>query len=309
MKREYYSRFYSNLKNYFWWFAAGIVAVVVFDAATLIIPWILKIAIESLKDLSQAKHSIAYYAFLIAGLAFGGFIFRIVSRLFLFGAARYIEYDLRKELFSHFLKLSSQSILKFRTGDLISRASNDLNTIKMFIGFGFLTIISTGFTFIVAFLAMFSLSAKLTLFSLVPLPFIILVVKKVTPAMYKISRETQDKLGEISAQVQENVSGVQTVKAFVLEEDSDNKFFRVSKLYYDARLKMIKYMGLIFPLMGMLGGIGTLIVIWQGGAMVINGDITLGDFVAFQHLSRYAYLAVYRSWMDIYACTKRVFFL
>lgn len=256
-------------------------AVIVFDGATLVIPWILKIAVESLKDTQKSWQTITYYAVVIIALAFGGFVFRIISRLFLFGAARYIEYDLREELFEHLLNLTPSSILKFRTGDLISRASNDLNTVKMFIGFGFLTVISTGFTYIVALSAMFSLSPRLTLFSLIPLPFIIFVVKKVTPKMYLISRETQDRLGEISSMVQENVSGVQTVKAFVQEEISDSKFHQISKYYYDARIRMIKYMGLIFPLMGMLSGIGTVIVLWKGGAMVIEGVITLGDFVAF----------------------------
>ncbi|RMF97578.1 MAG: ABC transporter ATP-binding protein [Candidatus Schekmanbacteria bacterium] len=281
MKREYYRKLLSVLKRYLWWFVGGIVAVIVFDGATLLIPWILKIAIEALKDIDNAQHSIFYYALLIMSLAIGGFVFRIVSRLFLFGAARYIEYDLREELFERLLKLSPSSLIKFRTGDLISRASNDLNTIKMFIGFGFLTIISTGFTYIVALFAMLKLSLTLTFYSFIPLPFIIIVVKKVTPKMYLISKETQERLGEISSMVQESVSGVQTVKAFVQEDAGDRRFYDISRHYYNARIRMVKYMGLIFPLMGMLGGIGTLIVLWKGGEMVINKEITLGDFVAF----------------------------
>ncbi|MBI5375259.1 MAG: ABC transporter ATP-binding protein [Candidatus Schekmanbacteria bacterium] len=281
MKKEYYSKLKDSLYIYRWWFVCGIIAVLIFDSSNLAIPWALKIAIESLKNPTSSAHGVSYYAFIIVILACSGFLFRLISRYFLFGASRYMEYDLRRDIFGHLLRLSPKGFSKFRIGDLISRASNDLNTIKMFIGFGILTIISTCFTYIVALCAMFSLSPRLTLLSLIPLPLIVLVVKKVTPKMYSISRETQDMLGEISNISQETVSGIQTIKAFVQEEKNYRRFIDYNKSYYSMRLKLVKYMGLIFPLMGMLSGVGTLIVLWQGGAMVINKEITLGDFVAF----------------------------
>lgn len=286
MKSDNFSRLKSYIFHYKWWFIGGIAALIIFNATSLAIPWILKLTIERLKSEAIQK-DISVYVALIIAFALIGTVFRIISRLLLFGASRYIEFDIRRDFFRHLLKLSSSFYQKVKVGDIISRASNDLNTIRMFIGFGSLTIIGTGFTYIFALAAMMSLSAKLTLLALIPYPIIFIVVKKVTPRMFSISRAVQDDLGDISSKAQENLSGMQVIKAYVQEENENRIFHNLNARYFRSKMRLVKAMGALFPLMGTLGGIGTLIILWQGGRMVISEQITLGDFVAFN-----GYLAI-----------------
>lgn len=278
--KENYSRLKYYVAKYKWWFIGGIASSVIFDTSSLVIPWILKLSIESLKKSLELK-SVTTYAILIISIALVGTIFRIVSRYLLFGASRYMENDIREDLFSHLQKHSPSFYQNRKTGDIISRATNDLTTVRMFIGFGTLTVISTGFTFVFAIAAMAALSLKLTLLSLLPYPVIFYVVKKVTPKMFKISKLVQEQLGEISSKVQENMSGIQVLKSYVQEDNERNSFLKMNIDYLKNKMKTVTIMGALFPLMGTLGGIGTLIILWQGGKMVVSNEISLGDFVAF----------------------------
>ena len=278
--KENYIRLKYYIEKYKWWFIGGITSSVIFDSSSLVIPWILKLSIESLKKSHELK-SVTTYALLIISIALAGTIFRIISRYLLFGASRYLENDIREDLFSHLQKQSPSFYQNRKTGDIISRATNDLTTVRMFIGFGTLTIISTGFTFVFAMIAMAALSLKLTLLSLLPYPVIFFVVKIVTPKMFKISKLVQEQLGEISSKVQENMSGIQVIKSYVQEENEKNSFLKMNREYLKSKMKIVTMMGTLFPLMGTLGGIGTLIILWQGGRMVVSNEISLGDFVAF----------------------------
>ena len=278
--KENYIRLKYYIEKYKWWFIGGITSSVIFDSSSLVIPWILKLSIESLKNNLELK-SVTTYALLIISIALAGTIFRIISRYLLFGASRYLENDIREDLFSHLQKQSPSFYQNRKTGDIISRATNDLTTVRMFIGFGTLTIISTGFTFVFAMIAMAALSLKLTLLSLLPYPVIFFVVKKVTPKMFKISKLVQEQLGDISSKVQENMSGIQVIKSYVQEENEKNSFLKMNREYLKSKMKIVTMMGTLFPLMGTLGGIGTLIILWQGGRMVVSNEISLGDFVAF----------------------------
>ena len=275
-----YSRLKDYILHYKWWFIVGILSSVIFDSTSLIIPWILKLSIESLKKKADFKY-VTYYVSIIISLALLGALFRVISRYLIFGASRYIENDVREDLFSHLLKQSSSFYQKRKTGDIISRATNDLSTVRMFIGFGMLTVVSTCFTYIFAATAMITLSLKLTLFALLPYPIIFFIVKIVTPVMFKVSKKLQEQLGEVSSRVQENVSGIHVVKSYVQEENEEKSFLDLNIDYFRNKMKMVRIMGALFPLMGTLGGIGTLIILWQGGRMVILGEISLGDFVAF----------------------------
>ena len=278
--KENYIRLKYYIEKYKWWFIGGITSSVIFDSSSLVIHWILKLSIESLKNNLELK-SVTTYALLIISIALAGTIFRIISRYLLFGASRYLENDIREDLFSHLQKQSPSFYQNRKTGDIISRATNDLTTVRMFIGFGTLTIISTGFTFVFAMIAMAALSLKLTLLSLLPYPVIFFVVKKVTPKMFKISKLVQEQLGDISSKVQENMSGIQVIKSYVQEENEKNSFLKMNREYLKSKMKIVTMMGTLFPLMGTLGGIGTLIILWQGGRMVVSNEISLGDFVAF----------------------------
>jgi len=278
--KENYSRLKYYTLRYRWWFLGGIVSLLIFDTTSLITPWILKLAIESLKNKLDFKYVISY-SLLIVLIASIGALFRVISRYLIFGASRYIENDIREDLFSHLQKHSVSFYQKRKTGDIMSRATNDLTTVRMFIGFGALTIISTSFTYIFAIIAMTTLSLKLTLFALLPYPIIFYIVKKSTPKMFKISKITQEQLGDIGSKVQENMSGIHVIKAYGQEENEKNSFLKLNAAYFKNKMKMVLIMGALFPLMGTLGGIGTLIILWEGGKMVISGKISLGDFVAF----------------------------
>ena len=261
-------------------FTLGLICVVVTRAVALAAPKILGYAIDDLtRNVTRGKLA-AYGALLLAFGLFGG-LFQFLQRRILIGASRDIEYDMRNDFFAHLEMLPLAYFQTHRTGDLMSRATNDLSAVRMMIGPSIMYAANTLLTFAVALTLMLSIDPWLTLWSLVPLPFVSISVKFFGSAIHKRFEQIQAQLADVSAVAQEALSGVRVVRAY-RQEAAELERFRVSNTEYLMRnRRLIVLQGFFFPSMSFFLGLGALVVVWLGGREVIAGRITVGQFVAF----------------------------
>jgi len=261
-------------------FVLGLACVVITRAVALAGPTVLGHAIDDLTRTVTRLKLAGYGAALIAiGLAGGVFLF--LQRRILIGASRDIEYDMRNDFFAHLEKLPLAYFQAHRTGDLMSRATNDLNAVRMMIGPSIMYAANTFLTFVVALTVMVSIDARLTLWSLIPLPFVSISVKFFGSAIHKRFEQIQAQLSEVSAVAQEALSGVRVVRAYRQEDSELERFRRVNEEYLRRTRRLIVLQGFFFPSMGFFLGLGALVVVWLGSREVIQGRITVGQFVAF----------------------------
>jgi ATP-binding cassette, subfamily B, multidrug efflux pump len=195
--------------------------------------------------------------------------------------SRDIEYDMRNDFFAHLQKLPVSYFQTHRTGDLMSRATNDLNAVRMMIGPAVMYASNTVLGFVVALGLMLAIDARLTLFALIPLPFVSISVKYFGGVIHKRFEQIQAQLSEVSAVAQEALSGVRVVRAYRQEAAETERFRRVNEEYLRRNRQLVVVQGLFFPCMSLFLGLGALVVIWMGSREVIRGRITLGQFVAF----------------------------
>jgi ATP-binding cassette subfamily B protein len=245
------------------------------------IPWLLKLAVESLQAVERAAHSPARYGSLIIATALLHGMVRIFSRTALLHAARRIEYRIRDDLYARLLVLDLAYFTNERTGDIMSRFSNDLTNVRMLAGFGILNIINTAILYISALSLMVRLSPSLTLCAIFPFPLMILVVKRLSASMYRRSKRAQEELARLTSAAEENVSAAPLIRAYCREDAAIASFAEASRSYMACNMRMAQLRGLMIPVMAATGALGTLIVLMIGGGKVAAGALTLGDFVAF----------------------------
>jgi len=260
--------------------------VVVTRSVALAGPTVLGLAIDDLtRGVTHAK--LAGYGALLLAIGLLGGTFQFLARRILIGASRDIEYDMRNDFFAHLEKLPLAYFQAHRTGDLMSRATNDLNAVRMMIGPSIMYSANTMLTFGVALVVMISIDPRLAAWSLIPLPFVSISVKLFGTAIHKRFERIQAQLSDVSAVAQEALSGVRVVRAY-RQEAAELERFRVSiDEYLRRNRRLIVLQGFFFPSMGFFLGLGALIVVWLGSREVIAGRITVGQFVAFN-----AYLAM-----------------
>jgi ATP-binding cassette subfamily B multidrug efflux pump len=261
-------------------FALGLSCVIITRAVALAGPTVLGYAIDDLtRGVTRAK--LAGYGALLLAIGLVGGVFLFLQRRILIGASRHIEYDMRNDFFAHLEKLPLGYFQSHRTGDLMSRATNDLSAVRMMIGPSIMYAANTMLTFAVALSVMVSIDARLALWSLIPLPFVSISVKCFGSAIHKRFEQIQAQLSEVSAVAQEALSGVRVVRAYRQEDAELERFRRSIDEYLARNRRLIVLQGFFFPSMGFFLGLGALLVIWLGSREVITGRITVGQFVAF----------------------------
>ncbi len=261
-------------------FVLGLACVVVTRSVALAGPTVLGRAIDDLPH-GVTRGKLAGYGALLLAIGLLGGLFQFLARRILIGASRDIEYDMRNDFFAHLEKLPPGYFQAHRTGDLMSRATNDLNAVRMMIGPSIMYSANTMLTFVVALTVMISIDPRLSLWSLIPLPFVSVSVKLFGSAIHKRFERIQAQLSEVSAVAQEALSGVRVVRAY-RQEEAELERFRVSIDEYLRRNRaLIMLQGFFFPSMGFFLGLGALVVVWLGSREVIAGRITVGQFVAF----------------------------
>jgi len=261
-------------------FLLGLVCVLVTTTVALAGPWVLKLAIDDLRSGVDAS-KIRFYAAAVLGLAAVGGVFRFLMRRIIIGASRGIEYDIRNDFFAHLQRLEVAYFQQHRTGDLMSRATNDLSAVRMMIGPAVMYSANTALTCLVAVGLMLSLDAWLTVVALAPLPLVSVSVQYFGAVIHRRFERIQAQLSEISAITQETLSGVRVVRAYGQEAFESDRFRSANEEYVRQNRGLIRIEAVYFPIMGFLMGLGALLVLWLGSREVVAGRMTVGELVAF----------------------------
>ena len=261
-------------------FLLGLLCLVLTTAFSLLGPWVLRYAVDDLAA-GVTRTKLAGHAATLLGLAMAGGVFRFLMRRILVGASRAIEYDLRNAFVAHLQKLPLAYYHATRTGDLMSRATNDLNAVRMMVGPAVMYMASTGLVFVVAVALMLSIDPVLTVAALACLPLVSLAVKVFGSAVYRHTERIQAQLSTLSAVVQEGLAGVRVVRAYCREGVEAERFGRENREYYARNARLIRIQALFYPSLGFILGLAGVLVLWLGARHVIEGRITVGQFVAF----------------------------
>jgi ATP-binding cassette subfamily B protein len=241
---------------------------------------VLRFAIDDM-TLGVTRQKLIMYAGLLLGVACIRAVFQFLMRRIIIGASREIEYDIRNAFFTRLQEMPLGYYQARRTGDLMSRATNDLNAARMMIGPAVMYSASTLLVFAVAIVLMISIDARLTLIALIPLPMVSISVKYFGSAIHKRFETIQAQLADLSAVVQEALAGVRVVRAYNQERHEIARFSAANDEYIRRNRVLIRLQGMFYPSMTLFLGFGALLVLWVGSREVIRGRITLGDFVAF----------------------------
>ena len=264
-------------------YVLGCVCLTVSNGLTLVIPWLTKQTIEHLQHIrdSEGLAKPHLYALLILAVAAIQMFIRTGSRWYLLGNSRKVVSALRNDLFAHLQKLSPSYYVRTPTGELMSRAVNDIQYVQSLVGPVIMYCISTLLMYLGAVPIMLYMNVKLTLIALIPFPIFMATFKRFATTLFSRSRAVQERLAELSTRAQESISGTQIIKAYVQEESEAKHFRELSRNYFASNVGLIKIHGLLMPMIASVSALGVLVVIWVGGRQVIGGRITLGDFVAF----------------------------
>ncbi|MBT8397714.1 MAG: ABC transporter ATP-binding protein/permease, partial [Gemmatimonadetes bacterium] len=261
--------------------AAGLLMVLISNIFTIAGPYLMKLALDGLGDPDITAGRIGSYAGLIVlAAAFGGAA-KFGMRQIMNGTSRRIECDLRDHFFQHLLRLDASFFDSTRTGDLMSRATNDTLAVRMATGPAVMYSVNTLVSFAFSLSLMIWISPRLTLLALIPmliLPPIVIGFGRVIHQRYE---KIQEQLSTLSTMVQENLTGLRIVRAYVQEEEQEEQFDLLNADYMDRNMGLVKASGLFFPLLMLVAGIAMVVVLWYGGLQVMDGRITVGDFVAF----------------------------
>ncbi|MHB8057158.1 MAG: ABC transporter ATP-binding protein [Desulfuromonadaceae bacterium] len=264
-----------------WRYAGGALFLLLTNAFALLIPWFMKLAVEALQHPLDAHLSPSTCALIIALLAVLHCVTRIFSRTLILNAARIIEFRIRNDLFGCLTRLDIGYFSSSRSGDILSRFSNDLTNVRMLTGFGAMSAINTLLVYSAAVTMMTRIHPWLTFWAIFPFPLMVLVVKKLSHRLFQRSLQAQEELAHLSSQAEETVSAVRLIKSYCREEYFEKEFAKTAGRYLKHNLRLARLRGLIIPVMATATGSGTLIVLFMGGKLVISDIITLGDFVAF----------------------------
>ena len=261
-------------------FLLGLICVVLSSTFQLLGPWVLKFAID---DLSRAvtRQKLVTYASLILAVACIRAVFLFLMRRIIIGASREIEFDIRNAFFARLQQMPLGYYQARRTGDLMSRATNDLNAVRMMIGPAVMYSASTILVFAVALVLMSSIDGRLTLIALIPLPMVSISVMYFGSAIHRRFEAIQAQLSNLSAVVQEALAGVRVVRAYNQEDYEVRRFRDANDEYVRRNRVLIRLQGMFYPSLTLFLGFGSLLVLWVGSREVVRGRITLGEFVAF----------------------------
>jgi ATP-binding cassette subfamily B protein len=268
-------------KRVLWAGAALLLATNAFEKA---IPWLLKRGVDALSadDWTLSQQS----AYWVVGLALLMLITRTFSRILIFNVGRDVEYALRNELLAKLHVLGASFVMRKSTGDIMSRATNDLGQVRLLLGFGGLNLVNASVAYVSALALMLTISPKLTLYALLPYPLFLVVTRFFARRLFRVSQASQEVLGKLAERVQEYLSGVRLVRAYAIEGFESERFAQTNRLAVERTMAMVSLRALMVPVLMCVGALGTLLVLYFGGRMIIAGELSKGELLAF-----YAYLA------------------
>lgn len=230
---------------------------------------------------SITPRKVFFYALLIFGVALGGGGILFAQRRIVNGVARRIEYHLRSDFFTHLQKLSAAYYNNVGTGDLMARATSDMNAVRMVLSNAIMFTADGIVFFVMALVIMLEIDVTLTLLAVLPYPILALLIRELGKRIYRSYERIQESYSAMNTKVQENLSGVRVVKAYTLEQSEIARFRNLNEEFVNRNRAQIRLITVFFPLFRFLPGIGGIVLLWLGGTHVIEGKITFGDFVSF----------------------------
>lgn len=259
----------------------GLLFVALSNLAPIATPWLIGVGIDAASSPNGSTRVIVTYAIWIILINVLNGAFRYGMRQMLNGVSRRIENDLRDDFFAQLLRLDAAYYGTTRTGDLMSRATNDTQAVRMAVGPGLMYLVNTTVTTILSLVFMLRYSTWLTAIAIVPLfllPFVMIYFGR---AIHRQFDRIQEQFGTLSTMVQENLSGVRIVRAYVQEDAQAAEFDSLNRTYMQQNMDLAKTSSVFHPLLTVLTGFGLLAVLWFGGRETMRGVISPGDFVAF----------------------------
>ncbi len=270
-----------NARFYLLWFFVVLLYVASFNLLPLAVGW----AIDGLVE-GVPRAEVFRRCWILFGIAVGGGLLRFFSRQLVFDAAREVEYEIRNDLFAHLQKLPQSFFFRWRTGDLMSRCVNDLNSVRMLLGPGLLSVAQSPILFVGAFLAMSTLSLKLAILMMLPYPAFILISRVLGSRLYSRSLAAQQSLSSMSNFVQENVAGIAVVKAYAMERDQADRFEEANEALRERSLELVRTSAAMPAVTGLLPAVGLALALWVGFGEIQAGRMGTGALFSFTIFAR-----------------------
>lgn len=261
----------------------GIVMLLLTNALEKAIPWFMKQGLDGFSSHGASEVAVPCLFILLSALAM--MATRTLSRIAIFNAARDVEFGLRTSLLDHLHRLGAAARSQLSTGDIMSRATNDLGQVRLLLGFGMLNLVNAVVAYISALGLMLTISPKLTLYAMLPYPLFVWVARSFVRRLFLVSRENQEVLGKLAERTQEYLSGVRAVRAYAVDDFEAARFQQVNREAVERTMSLVVLRATMAPVLMGLGMLGTLIVLYAGGGMVNEGSLSKGELLAF-----YAYL-------------------
>ncbi|MEM9175016.1 MAG: ABC transporter ATP-binding protein [Myxococcota bacterium] len=271
-----------NWRYYLGWF----VAVVAYVAIFVSIPRLVGFAIDDLIDPAVSAEAVIEQCWMLLGLALVGGLLRFFTRQLVFDAAREVEYEIRNDLFDHLQKQPQSFYFRWRTGDLMSRCVNDLNSVRLLLGPGLLSVAQSPILFLGAFVAMSTYSTTLAVVMILPYPLFIVVSRMIGARLFRRSLAAQESLASMSNLVQENIAGIGVVKAYAMEGDQAARFEEANDHLRSRQLALVRASSAMPAVTGLLPAVGLGMVLYLGLDMIAAGTLKPGALFAFTLYAR-----------------------
>jgi ATP-binding cassette subfamily B multidrug efflux pump len=268
-------------RRYKWQYCLSAVSVLLMNSIWVLFPEVVRRITNDITTNGITRRNLLIYSGVLIAIPLAKGIFQFLTRWLVIGISREIEFDIRNDLFAHLERLSYSFYQRTRTGDIMARATNDLNAVRMLLGPAIMYTANTVVFTAAALVFMTRISPQLTLYAFLPLPLASIVIQYFGRRIHERFERIQAMFSDISARVQENLSGVRVIKAYVQEQPEIEQFEAANQEYIARSLKLVRLMGMLWPTLELLLGLAVVVVLWVGGREVLHGKINPGDFVAF----------------------------
>ncbi|HPS37884.1 MAG TPA: ABC transporter ATP-binding protein [Candidatus Cloacimonadota bacterium] len=269
------------LKKSYKQIAGGMIMLILVDIAQLIMPKVMQYAIDNIQNRTIDRMGLVWIGLIIFGLAIAVMVLRYFWRTLIIGNSHRIEKYMRQDFYDHLLSLSQNFFNRSKTGDLMAYATNDLNAVRMLFGMGLIAAMDIIFMTIASFSFMLSIDWKLTALAIIPMPFLSFTISYFGKKMHKSFAKVQESFATMTGKIQESISGIRIIKAFVQEKSELEKVDEVSLEFVNTNIKMAKIAGIFHPFMSFVISSSMIITLYFGGRAAIRGEITIGGFIAF----------------------------
>ncbi len=279
--RKAFAFIISYVKRHLWGVAAGVLVLMAVDLVQLVIPRIIQRTIDVLGSSSFSQELILKNTSIILLLACGMILLRFLWRVFIMGTSRKIEKEVREDMFLHLQGMDFSYFNRTQTGHLMALMINDVDAIRMATGPSFLALTDALFMGTLSLILLFSINARLTLLSILPLPFIVFMILKYGPMIQSRFKAVQESFSAISSHTQESYSGIRVVKGFAQEKYEIGEFEKKCEDYVAKNLQLIRIWGFFFPAVTLLASLSIAILYLIGGRAVVLRSISFGEFISF----------------------------